>query len=160
MNTRHLDLRTFDELQTEVMSLISHPYHRAGQWSLGQNCQHIAKMLNQSIDGFDFQVPWFIRIFSGWMKNRVLKSRSIPNGIQAPKLFLPDDQTPDADGVSQLLTAIQRYRHYTGPLQPSPLFGRLSRSEWDQLHLIHASHHLMFILPVNSPREGENRASD
>lgn len=156
MKTRQLDLHTFDELRTEILSLSTRPYQRAGQWSLGQNCQHLAKILNQSIDGFDIRLPWFIRIFSGFIKNRVLKNRCFPKGVQAPKPFLPDKQADDEQGVSELLKAIQRYQHHTGPLQPSPLFGRLSREEWDQLHLIHASHHLGFILPIDSSKEGEN----
>lgn len=160
VNPRRLDLRTFDELQTEVSRLSKHPYRRVGHWSLGQNCHHLAKMFNQSIDGFDVQLPRFIRLFSRWMKNWLLKRRSIPRGIKAPKSFLPDDQINDVEGVLELMTAIRRYRDHNGPLQPSPVFGRLSREEWDQLHLIHASHHLGFILPMDSPISVENRAID
>ena len=54
----------------------------------------------------------------------------------------------DAAAVDALLSAIAAYRSRTDPLHPIPLFGRLPRETWDQIHLIHCAHHLSFAIPV------------
>lgn len=130
-----------------MVGLRGRAYRRAGRWSLGQNCEHIAKMLEQSIDGFDEKMPWLLRAMSGVVKWMTMRTRWMPSGVKAPASFLPGDSVDDAAGVDRLVAAIDRYVNHAGPMQPSPLFGELSRGDWDQLQLIHASHHLGFIVP-------------
>jgi len=45
------------------------------------------------------------------------------------------------------VASIRRFAEHPGEMQPSPLFGKMTRDQWTDLHLIHASHHLSFLLP-------------
>jgi hypothetical protein len=69
---------------------------------------------------------------------------------------MPADRVEDDAGIDRLVGAIDRYVNHTGPVRPSPLLGKLTRAEWDQIHLIHASHHLSFIVP-DDPTPAGNR---
>jgi hypothetical protein len=147
MKRRSLDFGSFDALRAEVLRLRVVPYTRAGAWSLGQNCEHIAKMMDQSIDGFEAKLPWIVRAGGPLVKWWLFRSRRMPSGVKAPPSFMPGDEVADDAGADRLLAALDRYTSYSGPMQPSPLLGAVSREEWDQIHLIHASHHLSFIVP-------------
>ena len=52
-----------------------------------------------------------------------------------------------ADAVARLKDAYARWRQHTGPLYPSPLFGLLPREMITRGHLVHAAHHLSFLVP-------------
>jgi hypothetical protein len=55
----------------------------------------------------------------------------------------------DATAVAELERTIERFRDYSGPLHPSPLFGAMDRETVDQLQLRHCAHHLGFLVPEN-----------
>jgi hypothetical protein len=50
-------------------------------------------------------------------------------------------------GVQSLIPLIERFGDHQGGYQPSPLFGAPSREEWSGLRLIHAAHHVSFLVP-------------
>jgi len=49
--------------------------------------------------------------------------------------------------IEELRRAIDRYLGHRGRLRPHPLFGCLSRADWDRLHCVHAAHHLSLQAP-------------
>jgi hypothetical protein len=144
---RRLDFRTFSELRNELARLRNKPYDRAGNWSLGQNCRHINTTMTGSMDGFDVKVPAILRWIAPVALAVTLKRRRMPAGVKGPAEWMPATLPSDEAEVDALLQTIQRYEDFTGDLHPSPLFGKLPRAKWDQLHLIHASHHFGFIVP-------------
>ena len=147
IDRRRLDFRTFPELAGELRSLRGVSYDRAGKWSLGQVCRHLNNAISQSVDGFDIHVPWVIRLFAPIALKVTLKKRSMPAGFKGPSEWAPGEGEDDATELDALLQTIGRYESHGGALHPSPLFGALTRGQWDQLHLIHAAHHLGFISP-------------
>jgi hypothetical protein len=149
MGRRTLDYRSFDELRADVRSLMGRRYHRAGTWSLGQVCDHLDKMFTMTLDGFAFKMPLALRLFAGPIKKWMLKKRKMPTGVKGPPTFMPADEGSlnDHAAAERLLQTIDRYTSHAGELHPSPLFGKLTREEWDQIHLIHSAHHLSFIVP-------------
>ena len=52
--------------------------------------------------------------------------------------------------ADRLIQLIQRFQQHQGSLHPSPLFGPLTRQQWDDLHVIHCSHHLGFLIAKES----------
>ncbi len=54
-----------------------------GNWSAGQIFAHLARSMNNSIDGSDLQIPWYIRMPSRLLKRWMLKG-PMPPGFQLP----------------------------------------------------------------------------
>ena len=145
----------FDSLDAAVQdarNLLAHGYTKAGTWDLKQVCEHLAIALNGTMDGIDFKAPLPLRIMVKLIgaKARILKSRKIPEGAPAPptSVFTPAaNPDEEAAAVQNLADAVERYRHYTGPLANHPVFGKINRQEWDTFHAMHCEHHLSFLLP-------------
>lgn len=152
MERRELEFRNLDALIEDLRGLRDQPYERAGEWSLGQVCEHLRLFMISSMDGFGFRLPWLVRMAGPLILGRTLRRRRIPEGVRGPKPLLPGEEAgiDDQAAVDGLIETVERYRDHAQPLHPSPLFGRMSRDQWDQIHLIHAAHHLSFIVPVRA----------
>jgi hypothetical protein len=121
-------------------------YQRAGNWDLGTICCHLADAIERSMDGFLSRAPLMLRIFSPLVLPVVLKVRRIPAGVNVAEFALPSgEQHADAQ-IARLRKVVDRYQLHAGILHPHPMFGRISRSKFDRLHLIHAAHHLSFLV--------------
>jgi len=119
-----------------------------GNWTLGQALDHLAISMNLSIDGAKARVPLPVRLIAPLFKKRILK-RSMSAGF---KTFRPYDPRPDvapAEGVARMKAAIDRLAE-NPHREPHIIFGRMSREEYDQLHLRHAELHLSFFRPLES----------
>jgi hypothetical protein len=147
MPRRKLDFRTFDELLAELSALESRGYDRAGKWSLGQAAEHLDKMVVASLDGFGMKPPLLFRLMAPLAKKYIFTKRKMPSGVPVPSPFKPADAVSDDAGLAAYRRSLRRYQNHAGPLQASPVLGVLTRDEWDQLHLIHAAHHLSFLTP-------------
>lgn len=147
-NRRTLRFETYDDLSAEVDRLAASPVRCLGNWSFGQNCRHLAVVMNKSIDGFGFRAPWPVRLAASLLKGRILE-RGLWAGAQLPaigKELLPDP-VEDAAGVSELRTAIARLQRET-PMALHPVFGPLTPHDWLRIHLRHAELHLSFVEPL------------
>lgn len=146
---RKLHFESFDELSADLDQLAASPVRCLGNWSLGTICGHLAKSMNQSIDGAPFQAPWLIRTFAPLLKNRFL-TKGLTPGFKMPasaaKVLIPN-VADDAAGIAELRAAIARQQRET-PRAASPVFGRMTPDEWKQLHFRHAELHLGFVVPV------------
>lgn len=118
-----------------------------GNWSAGQVAQHIAKLINLSIDGFGGKkAPLLIRLIAGLMTNRFLHNPMKP-GVRLPgglSFLLPDDNVSWPEGRDALRAAIERLQAERA-VAPSPVFGKLTHEEWVRLHLRHMEMHLSFL---------------
>lgn len=121
-------------------------YQRVGSWDLGTMCCHLADAIERSMDGFKTRAPLPLRIFSPLVLPIVLKTRRIPSGINVAKMALPSGEQNADEQISHLRQVVNRYQSHREPLHPHPMFGRVSRAKFDQMHLIHAAHHLSFLV--------------
>jgi hypothetical protein len=143
---RTLNFNSYDEILADVRLLASVPHRQLGNWSLGEVCQHLAKTMDLSIDGSQARAPWLLRTVGPFIKKRFL-SRPLSAGFTAPPSFgLLPDSAAAAEGVAALEKAVQRL-HQTNDRQPHLIFGRMTREEWDQLHMRHSALHLSFLAP-------------
>ncbi len=155
MNRRTLDFRSFDEVWADVQALHQSGYQRAGNWSLGQICDHLAIFIRGSLDGFDRMMPWLLRATVGrYFLKKILRERRMKAGLRVPQKSLPGNVVEDAPAVKSFGELLDRYRTYSGPMHPSPIFGDLTRETWTDLHLVHASHHLSFLQPNQRSEDG------
>ena len=150
MQRRELDLPNLDAVLQDVHRLHVQGCHKAGQWDLAQACTHMSIPINQSIDGYTFQVPWPLRLLGRTLiKKRMFSTRRIRAGLKAPANFTPAPGGNEQQAINDLEQAIRRFRHHHGEYQLHPIFGRMSPQQWHQFHTIHAMHHLSFLAPGN-----------
>jgi hypothetical protein len=119
-----------------------------GNWSPGQVYMHLARSMNDSIDGSKMKVSWFMRLLAGMLKNKVL-SGPMSAGFKLPKdaeKVLVPGPTSTEEGLAALRAAITRQQTET-KRAPSPAFGPLTKDEWHKLHLNHAALHMSFLVP-------------
>jgi hypothetical protein len=151
MQPRRLDFHSFDEALAEVDRLHRGGYEKAGQWDLAQTCDHLTYFMKSSLDGATFRVPWLLKVLFGrWVLRRVLKTRRMRAGVTTPQKPLPEPGGDEAVAVGKFKQTVERLRSHPGELHPSPFFGRLTPAEWRELHLIHAAHHLGYLLPKSA----------
>ncbi len=152
MERRALRLHSYVEASREAEALLAVLYDRAGAWGLGEVAHHLAAALEMSLDGFPSRMPWPVRLVARWfVLGRLLRHRVLRRRVPAPSYLLPPRASDDRKGVERLQKALARVDAHTGSLQPSPVFGTLSASEWREVHLWHCEHHLSFLVPRASP---------
>src|SRR5687768_422189 len=129
---------SLDDVLMDAEYLVAAPkFNMLGNWSLGQMLGHLAAGLHMSMDGVTYRPPWFVRLMGPLLfKRRML--RRFPAGIQLPapmaEKLVPLDPLSPQEGLRLLQEATRRFRSDTSR-QPHPVFGKLTGSQWHQLHL-------------------------
>ena len=145
---RSVRYSTLSDIVQDAEQLLS-SHHTVGNWTFGQICQHLAKTMNCSFDGFGFTAPWFARwVIAPFIKNSVLIKPMRP-GFKLPErgsALLPDESVASDVGLQQLKSAVERFSH-EAPTAPHPFLGQMASEEVVQLQLRHAELHLSSIVP-------------
>ena len=149
MSTRRtVRYSTLSEAVQDAEHLVGN-HRTVEKWSFGQICQHLAKSMNASIDGFGFQAPWWVRwLIAPVIKNSILLKPMKP-GFKLPKKgasLLPDDSVTADEGLSHFKAGVERLSHEV-PTAAHPVFGKMASEEVIQLHLRHCELHMSFIIP-------------
>ncbi len=149
MNRRELRFAGYDDLLAEIDRLERLGYRQVGQWSLGRMCKHLAYYFRGSLEGFDFRLPWLVRRLIGRpMLRRLLKRNSMgKGGARTIPASVPAEGIDERAAIAEAVGLVRRLKAATTELHPSPLFGQLTPDVWRQLHLLHAAHHLSFLVP-------------
>lgn len=149
---RSLSFQNFDEVRADIDLLLAADtrgsLRRLGNWSLGQNLNHLASWINFAYDGFPLKPPWFMRLLGPVLKNRLINGK-MPAGFRlsrTPGGTLATEDMPAAQAAAKYHAAIRRLEAHA-PTAPNPVLGPLSHDQWMRLHLNHASLHLSFLLP-------------
>jgi hypothetical protein len=145
---RKVAYASFEELLADADRLGSGPLKALGNWSEGQIYRHLAKVYNGSIDGISITFPWPVRILTKVFRKKILAG-AMPPGFKLPadgtKALVPEPTTA-AEGLADLRAAVDRLKKEPHRVR-HPLFGKMTREEWDKLHLAHASLHMSFLVP-------------
>ena len=159
MQRRTLDFRSLSQVVDDARRLQENGCQAVGNWDLAQVCRHLADALNASIDGFDVQAPWILRVLFGKAFFRKIRARrSMKAGFQLPEKYVPRPGQNPSEALASLEAAVERFGRRQGPLFPHPFFGKLSPEEWTDLHLIHAAHHLSFLVPAGQAQPAASPA--
>jgi hypothetical protein len=147
---RQLHFDSLDDLSADVERLAAcHELRTLGNWSAGQIFEHLAVVMNKSIDGFDKQMPAAVRFLARLLVKPRLLGRPMKPGFRLPgrlaEIVPPPVET--AAGLDHLRRALGRLRAEE-KRAPSPFLGAMTRAEWDQLHCRHAELHLSFLVPA------------
>jgi len=145
---RKIHYASFDEVLVDAEWLVRAGATTTGNWSLDQILGHVAIAMERSIDGFEGNAPWFIRVVARYfVKPRILKHGMQPGfrlPVEAEKWAFPAAGGDPSETLERLRRAIGRLR--TEPTRvPHPAFGPMPAAEWDRLHLRHAELHMSFV---------------
>lgn len=149
---RQVHYDSYDDLLADAERLAGGEVTMVGNWTLGQIFQHLAVAYNGAIDGLPFSVPWFVKFMARtFMKKRFLY-KGMPSGFQIPDKhrghFVADETTTTEDGLAALRAAVERLKTESHR-EPHPVFGELTRQEWDSFNLRHAELHMSFAVPAS-----------
>jgi hypothetical protein len=149
---RTLRFNSLEDILADVEQLIkAREIRTRGNWSAGQVVQHLAITTNKSIDGFNFRVPWPIRLVLPLLLKRRFLTQTMSAGFNlsgkaeaemvSPPIGLEEAARNFREAVARLQTESKR--------EPHPAIGKLTAEEWEQLHCRHSELHLSFLVPVS-----------
>jgi hypothetical protein len=148
---RELQFSSMPDILDDVEYLASgDPPRTTGNWSGGQIVQHVAMLINFSIDGFPApRLALPMRILGRLFRKRALVN-PIRAGIRFPRkwtFLAPDGAIIWEDAVEYMNKSMARLD--TERMNaPSPILGKLSPEQWEQLHCRHAEMHFSFMHPA------------
>lgn len=145
---RTVHYASLQEVLADAERLSSGDAKTLGNWSAGQIYRHLARAFNGSIDGFKATFPWYIRLMAGLFKKKLIAG-AMPPGIKLPPNFartVIPEPTSVEEGLAELRAAIARLEQEPHRAK-SPVFGNLTKEEWDRIHLNHAQLHMSFLVP-------------
>jgi len=147
MQPRQLCFNTFDEAIAEIKRLAAGGYQKAGKWSLGQMCEHLAIDAERVMEGKTFRVPVLVGLVAPLFKKPFFRARRMRSGFRAPAVLLPQDGADETREIARAIEAWRKFSAFSGPFPRNPIFGVLTPHEWRDLQLIHAAHHLGHLIP-------------
>ncbi len=125
---------------------------RTGNWSVGQNFNHIAGFMEYAYDGYPAGLgnpPAIIRWILKFQKNKYVHG-GMPAGVYIPKVTngtVGQEDGPTDQALARLRRAAERMQK-TAPTQPNAIFGPMTHDEWMQMNCRHAELHFSFLHPV------------
>ncbi len=151
---RRLRFANLGDVVREAESLHASGYQQAGKWDLGQVCGHLADWMAFPMDGFPAMtfpgraMGFVVRnTIGGVIVRRVLATGGMPSGASTMRETIPVAGGDESAAIDRLRKTVARFEAFTGPVHPSPIFGKLDRQQWMQLQLVHCGHHLGFLIP-------------
>lgn len=146
-NRRTLSYTSLQEVVDDAKRLTEADAATTGNWTKGQIFEHLARTMDSSLDGFAFNVPWFIRLVGIYYFKPQIFKKGMSSGFNlkgASKKALAPDPLGDQAGLEHLIKSVQRLETES-QRAVSPLFGKMTREEWDKLHRRHSELHMSFI---------------
>jgi hypothetical protein len=148
LHRRKLDFQKWSEVLADVENLGRAGYDRAGNWDLSQIVEHVGEGLRTARQGTDHRAPWIIRkIFGPIVLRRIFRDRRMKAGIKVPAWWLPGPAHDESAAINQFRAEVAAFEGITSKTFPHPFFGPLTKQQWNELGLIHAAHHLSFLVP-------------
>src|SRR5262249_49853098 len=123
-------------------------YDRAGKWGLAQVADHLSTVIEMSRKGFPWVMPWPITALLRWLVlGSMLRRERFKRSVSTPKYMQPSPDADETAALTRLRAAIEQFEGPDEKVFPSPIFGRLTREQWRQVHLWHCEHHFSFLVP-------------
>ncbi len=145
---RQLDFKNWPETLADAERLHGAGYDRAGNWDLSQILDHVGEGLRTAVRGNSHQGPWIIRKLVGpVLVQRIIRQRRMKAGIKVPQWWLPGPAHDETAALDRFRADVSAFEKMTALPFPHPFFGQLSKTQWSDLALIHAAHHLSFLAP-------------
>ena len=161
MTRRTLKFENLNDAVADAQKLLADGYDKAGKWDYGQVLGHLTNWLSYQLDGFPPLPIWLRPIFfvvrmtmaKGLLK-KVIETGVMSEGSKTAPQSIPEAGIDPKRAFAEYKAAVERWQAHTGEYLPSPLFGVMTKDEVTKLHTVHAAHHLSFLIPKQSTRQG------
>lgn len=151
---RVVRFKTEAEIAAELDRLRARGYRKLGKWSLPQICKHLALASEGALvpPATTTATPEQAAAKRA-LVDVILTTGRPPVGMETPPFLVPPDDCDDCDvdHYKTVLVRISAYPHAHVDFGP---FGPVSFDEMRAMSLIHAAHHLGFLEPACSRRDG------
>lgn len=141
----HVAKADLPQLMQTLQALADQPVQTTGVWSAAEIFQHCAGSIEGSMKGYPvhkspaFKATIGKLAFTGFQAAGAMR-HGLAEAIPGMPAF--DPQLPFEQALAQLLTSLQRFIEYSGPLQPHFAYGELTHDEYALAHAMHISNHL------------------
>jgi Protein of unknown function (DUF1569) len=145
---RNVDYTSLGEVLADAERLSAGHVKVLGNWSAGQIFRHLASAYNGSIDGFTMTFPWYLNLMGKLFKKKLING-PMPAGFKLPSSARQMEPPPTSteEGLAELRQAVERLQREQ-KRATHPMFGDLTKDEYNEIHLHHANLHMSFIVPV------------
>jgi len=140
-------MHSVDEAIARLRQIASAPnIETTGPWSLHQIMVHCRQSVEYSLDGYPKLRPALLRrTVGGWVGQRFLRRARLGHRTDATIPGAPEVERI-GDGrraVTGLIAALERFiAADSSATKPHFIFGRLSKDEFERLHVLHIAEHL------------------
>jgi hypothetical protein len=146
---RSLVFESLDNVVAEVDRLRAAPYRQAGQWDLAKVVAHLAKSIGSPFSAEKSSLPAPLRPIARFIIRRIARLRQYPSiKFPMPKMLRPAAGVSLDDAYNQLTDAVSKVGSVPGPEIDLPPLGRIGLADFRRLQLLHAAHHLGFLVPA------------
>ena len=152
---RKTDYRSLDDIKADLDRLdaanAAGNLGHTGNWTPGENLDHLAKFWACSLDGFPpGKPPLPLRLIAQLLlkKKATQLGSQPPTGFKLPKgveHLMPTPGISYEQSAERLRECIQRVERGDSFIPKSPLFGALTKEQWTNIHLGHCAMHMSFI---------------
>ena len=148
-NRRKVQYTSLQDVLADAERLSRGNFNTLGNWSAGQIFMHLAKSMNDSIDGSDMRLPWYLEIARSAITEQAAPRPDGPWCQAARERRQGNGTGPDVDR-GRLDGAAVRDRT-PGKRIEARLAARswvpMTKDEWNRLHLNHSTLHMSFLVP-------------
>jgi len=144
---RSINYANLDEVVTDAERLVATDATTTGNWSIGQILEHVATVMDKTIDGFDTCPPLPVRLVGRWFLKKRFLNQGMPAGFQlkgpmAKEILPPEVKSQQA--LDHLRQAAERLKMEKSRPE-HPFFGSLNYDESNRMNCRHAELHMSFI---------------
>ncbi len=149
---RELHFTCLDDIRADVEQVAgAGEIKTLGNWSAGKIFQHLGLVMNKSIDGFQSQMPWIVRVLMGFFMKKKIINKPMGAGFKLPAKAareLVPGETSLEQGLQTIRRGLERLKTETKRVN-SPFLGKMTLEDWSKLHCRHSELHLSFLVPVS-----------
>ncbi|MEL6498975.1 MAG: DUF1569 domain-containing protein [Planctomycetota bacterium] len=146
---RRLCFESLADILADAEAMASQPVVTLGAWSAAQNIEHVRRLVRIAHAGTDVRVNVAFRVLGRSLRSRFLRSPFRP-GLKTHKSFEPPAGITMDEAIVAFRAEIASASRPGAMSFPSPLLGRLTHEQWEQLHCRHAELHFGFVLPADA----------
>lgn len=155
----------FDDLPAtldEIHRLSEVGYVGVGKWDLAQICQHLNKTMRMSLEGAPFGVPRLLQpLAKRILFRKVIRGEPTYLPLKTVAAFQPEEHADPGNGIQEYAELMERIMSESSSLlDVHPVFGPITKAEWQTFHAWHAAHHLSFLIPNASPNESKEAPTE
>jgi len=140
---------TMNEALKNIDALLLNNLTTVGEWDLFQIFSHCAQSVEYSLTGFPEHKSQFFKSTLGALAFSAFASKGkmthgLDEAIPGADVIHPSDNV--AAAIARLKTSFANFKEFEGDLAPHFAYGQLTKTEYEQAHVMHLYNHFQEIV--------------